>query len=195
MKKRMLRKINIFKKIYNKCYNLFWLRFKHVDYGKKLRIEGRILLQGHGRIEIGNDVTIYSHYAVNPIGGNKTVFQVMDGASLKIGNHVGMSHVVIAVQNSVIIEDDVLLGAECKIFDTDFHSIMYADRMKEPDTQIQTAPVKIKKGAFVGAGCYILKGVTIGQHSVIGAGSVVTKDVPDNEIWGGNPAKKIRSLK
>lgn len=190
----MIRELNFWARLYDRIYNKMKLSYKHVITGTKLKIEGRILIQGHGRIEIGNDVTIYSHYAVNPIGGNKTVFQVMDGASLKIGNHVGMSHVVIAVQNSVIIEDDVLLGAECKIFDTDFHSIMYADRMKEPDMRVQTAPVKIKKGAFIGAGCYILKGVTIGQHSVIGAGSVVTKDVPDNEIWAGNPAKKIRSL-
>ena len=190
----MIRELNILAKLYDRIYNRVTLKYRHAVIGKKLKIEGRLLIQGHGRIEIGDDVTIYSHYAVNPIGGNKTVFQVMDGASLKIGNHVGMSHVVIAVQNSVIIQDDVLLGAGCKIFDTDFHSIKCADRMKEPDTQIRTAPVNIKTGAFIGAGCYILKGVTIGKHSVIGAGSVVTKDVPDNEVWAGNPAKKIRSL-
>ena len=174
MKKRMLRKINIFKKIYNKCYNLFWLWFKHVDYGKKMRIEGRILLYGRGRIEIGNDVTIFSHYAVNPIGGNKTVFQVMDGASLKIGNHVGMSHVVIAVQNSVIIEDDVLLGAGCKIFDTDFHSLDYVEGVHGRDRDVHTMPIIIKKGAFIGAQAMILKGVTIGEQSIVGAGAVVT---------------------
>ena len=190
----MIRELNILAKLYDWIYNKVTLKYRHAVIGERLKIKGRLLIQGHGRIELGDDVTIYSHYAVNPIGGNKTVFQVLDGASLKIGNHVGMSHVVIAVQNSVTIQDDVLLGAGCKIFDTDFHSIIYADRMKEPDTQIQTAPVKIKTGAFIGAGCYILKGVTIGEHSVIGAGSVVTKDVPDNEVWAGNPAKKIRSL-
>lgn len=70
----MLQRMNIPKNIFNKIYNLFWLHFKHVVYGKKLRIEGRILLQGRGKIEIGENVTIYSHYAINPIGGDRTVF-------------------------------------------------------------------------------------------------------------------------
>ena len=52
-------------------------------------------------------------------------------------------------------------------------------------------PVRICEGAFIGAGCYILKGVTIGEHAIVGAGSVVAKDIPAGEIWAGNPAKKI----
>ena len=55
-------------------------------------------------------------------------------------------------------------------------------------------PVIIKDGAFIGTDCIILKGVTIGEKSVIGAGSVVTKSVPDGEIWAGNPAKFIRKV-
>ena len=58
----------------------------------------------------------------------------------------------------------------------------------------ETKPVIIKDGAFIGADGIILKGVTIGKKSVIGAGSVVTKSVPDGEIWAGNPAKFIRKL-
>ncbi len=78
------------------------------------------------------------------------------------------------------------------ICDTDFHSIEYSYRLEKPDTHIRTAPVRICEGAFIGARSIILKGVTIGKHSVIGAGSVVTKSVPDNEIWAGNPAVYIR---
>lgn len=58
----------------------------------------------------------------------------------------------------------------------------------------KTKPVIIKDGAFIGTDCIILKGVTIGEKSVIGAGSVVTKSVPDGEIWAGNPAKFIRKV-
>lgn len=190
----MIEKINMPQRIYNKLYNKMCLCYKNVNYGKNLNIEGKILIQGQGSIELGNNVTIYSHYAVNPIGGNRTVFQIFEGASLKIGNNVGMSHVVISAYDSVEIEDDVLLGANCKIFDTDFHSLDYEERVHGQDRKVKTVPVKIKKGAFIGADSLILKGVTVGEKSVIGAGSVVTKNIPSEEIWAGNPARYIRHL-
>ena len=58
----------------------------------------------------------------------------------------------------------------------------------------KVAPVVIKHDAFIGAGSIILPGVTIGANSIVGAGSVVTKNIPDNQIWGGNPAKYIKDV-
>ena len=55
-------------------------------------------------------------------------------------------------------------------------------------------PVKIEDNAFVGARSMILRGITIGKYSIIGAGSVVTKSVPENEIWAGNPARFVRKI-
>lgn len=186
--------MNVLGKIYNWVYNKLCLWYRHVLCGGDLRIEGRILFQGRGNIEIGDHVTIYSRYSVNPIGGDRTVFQVMEGASLKIGSGVGMSHVVITAYESVTIEDNVMLGANCKIFDTDFHSLDYEERIHNGDRDVKTSPVRIKRGAFIGTQTLILKGVTIGEKSIIGAGSVVTKDVPDGEIWAGNPARFIKQL-
>lgn len=56
------------------------------------------------------------------------------------------------------------------------------------------APVVIEDNVFIGARSIILKGVTIGENSIVGAGSVVTRSIPSNQIWGGNPAKFIRNL-
>lgn len=190
----MLDKINFLQRFYDRFYNKICLFYKKVIFGRNLHIEGRILIQGRGKIELGNNVTIYSRYTINPIGGDRTVFQVLDGASLKIGNNVGMSHVIIAAFQSVIIEDEVMLGAGCKIFDTDFHSMDYEERIHGKDSDVKTLPVIIKKGAFVGADTLILKGVTIGEKSIIGAGAVVTKDIPDGEIWAGNPARYIKKV-
>ena len=81
-----------------------------------------------------------------------------------------------------------------KLYDTDFHSIYYEERIQKPDPGIKSKPILIKEGAFIGAHSIILKGVTVGKHSVIGAGSVVTKDIPDNEVWAGNPAHFIKKL-
>ena len=175
-------------------FNHVVMFYKKVCYGKKLRVYGRLLLRGKGRIVLGDNVTINSHYSENPIGGHRTVLQVMEGAELIIGNNVGISHAKIAVYNRVVIEDGVLLGADCKIYDTDFHSLSYEERVLNGDSDIKIAPIRIKRGAFIGAGSFILKGVTIGEKSVIGAGAVVTKDVPNGEIWAGNPAKKIGDL-
>ena len=50
------------------------------------------------------------------------------------------------------------------------------------------------EGVFIGGHCTILKGVTIGMNSVVGSNSLVTKSIPNNEVWGGNPAKKIKNL-
>jgi acetyltransferase-like isoleucine patch superfamily enzyme len=118
---------------------------------------------------------------------------------LRIGNNVGISNSTIFCKNSIIIEDNVLIGANCKIYDSDFHSVDYNDRIEffinnQIDTKAKTASIHIKRGAWIGGHCIVLKGVTIGEKSIIGAGSVVVKNIPDNEIWAGNPAifrKKI----
>ena len=88
--------------------------------------------------------------------------------------------------------NQILVGGGTKIYDTDFHWLEFERRMSELGGA--TNPVVIKDGAFIGAHCIILKGVTIGEKSIVGAGSVVTKSIPDGEIWAGNPAKYIRRI-
>lgn len=191
MKKIILKLLNFVGSI----YNLISLKRKHVKYGKKLNIVGKIRLHGNGTFEMGNNVSIYSKPNVNPCaGGLETHLTCNNGAILKIGNHVGVSHCAITAAKSVIIEDDVLIGSNCMITDTDFHSIDFEKRNSLNDDTVKTAPILIKKGAFIGARSIILKGVTIGEYSIIGAGSVVTKSVPDGEIWAGNPAKFLKKI-
>lgn len=174
-------------------YNQLWLRYYKVDCGKNFRCNGRLIIQGHGTYKIGNDVTINSKFSANPIGGDRTVFQAFPGGSITIGDRVGLSHAILSSRAGITIEDNVLIGAGVKIYDNDFHSLDYEDRMNG-DSNIVAYPVEIKEGAFIGAHAMILKGVTIGKHSVIGAGSVVTKDVPDGEIWAGNPARFVKRI-
>lgn len=81
------------------------------------------------------------------------------------------------------------------VFTTDFHSLDPKTRRGKDDIMNRvSAPVIIEDNAFIGARSIILKGVTIGMNSVVGAGSVVTKSIPANEIWAGNPAKFIRKI-
>ena len=181
------------------CYNFNnrrLLKSQGVAYDESLFIGGSIFLENRGgTIKIGKNVHINSATIQDPIGGQDQTIIVCDPTGeIQIGNNVGISNAVIFSQKRVVIEDNVMIGGNVKIYDTDFHSVDYSKRMMDPDPGVNTAPVLIKEGAFIGGCSIILKGVTIGKQAVIGAGSVVTKDVPDMEIWAGNPAKKVRGL-
>lgn len=193
------------RKIKSLIINLKWMpaswinklvfSLRNINYGKKFKTYGTLFVRGRGKISIGDFVTINSCRETNPIGGDtKTILYAKEQGEISIGNHVGISNTAIIAQESVVIEDYVMIGAGCKIYDNDFHPLDFEARIEHPNDGIKSKPVTIKEGAFIGAHSIILKGVTIGQRSVIGAGSVVTKSVPDDEIWGGNPARFLKKI-
>ena len=121
-------------------------------------------------------------------------FQVW--GNLQIGENVRMSGTTIVCQDRITIGDNVMIGGNSVIYDTDFHSLdpVKRNRIPEDRSEAKTAAVIIKEGAFIGGHSTILKGAVIGEHSVVGACSVVTGKIPAREIWAGNPAKFIRAL-
>lgn len=104
-----------------------------------------------------------------------------------------MSNTAIVSDSQVLIDEFANIGAGSIIYDTDFHSLDSSERLNG-DKDVKTKPVYIGKRVFIGGHSIILKGVSIGNDAVIGAGSVVTHDVPKGEIWAGNPAKFIRKV-
>lgn len=180
--------------IYNRimfcCFNISCCDFPSTS--------GKINLRNHGSFFIGSNVTLNSSPDVVPIGGDeKMTIRVLKEASLYIGDRVGMTNVTIYCSRQVIIDDEVFIGRGCKIYDTDFHSLRLEDRLAEKFGILsgKSAPVAIHRGCFIGAGTFILKGTEIGERSVIGAGSVVSKSVPPKQVWAGNPARYIRDLR
>lgn len=156
-------------------------------------IRGKIEIRNSGILELGDNFKITSNKNYNLIGGQGyTSMVVLENAQLKIGKNFGISNSSIYAAKSIKIGDNVAIGSNCKIWDTDFHSIYLKDR--EEDINIRTNEIVIKNGAWIGGFSTILKGVVIGENSVIAAGSVVTKSIPDNELWGGNPAKFIKKI-
>ena len=172
-------------------------RLYHIKCGNNFRVCGPLKLSWKVNMEIGDCVTINSGCKENPNPiGNEiiTSFTTVYGGSIKIGNNVGISNSCIYSRKSIVIEDNVMIGGGCRIFDTDFHPVEYEARINNDESKVRSAPVRICRGAFIGADCIVMKGVTIGEKSVIGAGSVVTRSVPANEVWAGNPARCIYRL-
>lgn len=112
---------------------------------------------------------------------------------LTVGRNVNLNGTCIVAAAPVVIEDDVLLGPSVTIMTTDGHSI---DRsVPDAECEFPCRPVTIKRRAWLGMGCLIMKGVTVGEYAVVAAGSVVTRDVQPHSIVAGNPAREIKVIK
>jgi maltose O-acetyltransferase len=108
--------------------------------------------------------------------------------SLVLGQRVFINTGATVVANhSITLGDDCLIADFVAIFDTDFHQL-------EPSRPIRFAPVRLCANVWVGRSATILPGVTIGDHAVVAAGSLVTKDVPPRTLVAGVPARPIRTL-
>ncbi len=117
-------------------------------------------------------------------------------AQLLIGNNVGISwQTTIAVGTRVVLKDNVRMAGRCFLAGYPGHPVNPAARAAgEPDTDAQVGDIVLEQDVWLGTGCTVLAGVTIGRASIIGAGSVVTKDIPAGVIAAGSPAKVIRPL-
>lgn len=148
-----------------------------------------------GSCSFGHNLRMNNGIVGNPIGSyNRCTLFVDKGAKLVIGSNLGISQAALICQTSITIGDNVKIGGGVRIYDTDFHSLNPLLRL-DPLTDVQNIcklPVVVEDNVFIGAHSTILKGVTIGHNSVIGACSLVAKNIPSNEIWAGNPAKFIK---
>jgi acetyltransferase-like isoleucine patch superfamily enzyme len=182
------------------CQVACWIIF----YGQNIICKGFITkgvpyvsIARGGKCNIGHDFKMNNNIRGNPIGRSQRCILFVDkGAELTIGNNVGMSSTAIVCHLSIQIGNDVKIGGGVCIYDTDFHSLDPTFRSIAESDKIntKTVPVIIKDNVFIGAHTTILKGSIIGRNAVIGACSVVTRNIPDNEIWAGNPAKKIKDV-
>jgi len=164
------------------------------ELGANILFNGRPYLYRHAgsRIVIGDGVVLNSSLRSNPIGCARPVSlrTMRAGAEIVLGRGVGLSGVSICAAQRVEIGEGTFVGADAIIFDNDFHAPRgewnwgtFADD--------NPRPVRIGRGVFIGARAIILKGVTIGDRAIIGAGAVVTKDIPAHGIAGGNPARVL----
>ena len=146
--------------------------------------------KGSGRLILGDGVTLNTARWANSLNtGGSMNLCVEDGATLEFKRGCGVSASQLIANVGIEIGEDALIGAGCLICDSDMHEVPLGS-----GKAIAMGPIKIGARAFIGARCIILKGVTIGEGAVVGAGSVVTQDVPPAGLVAGNPAKLVRLI-
>ena len=140
-------------------------------------------------IQIDSDCTFNSSHRSNLIGiySPCMISTIKSGAKIEIGHNCGFSGTVIGCAQYIKLGNNVRCGANTMITDSDWHS-------DDPRTG-KDKPVIIDNNVWLGYGVKVLKGVHIGENSLIGAGSIVTKDIPANVVAAGNPCKVIKELK
>lgn len=154
--------------------------------GERFSLVKMPFVKGHTKIYIGNDVRIW---------GKLDIFsgRTFDEPRLILHNRVSIGHGSnFHINKEVVIEDDVNIAGDVSIRDTDAHPRNIADRVAGlPPGPGEIRPVRICKNAWIGNHCYILKGVTIGEGAIVGAGSVVLTDIPAHSVAMGNPARVV----
>jgi acetyltransferase-like isoleucine patch superfamily enzyme len=161
-----------------------------------MQVYNRLYIRGNGSVTIGDDFVFTSGECINPICRNiRGCINTVRQGHVIIGDHVGISSACIWSESEIRIGNHVNIGGDCLIMDTDAHPINYLERRKWGSFDgVASSPIHIKDDVWIGARCIILKGVTIGERSVIGAGSVVVSDIPADCIAAGNPCKVIRNI-
>jgi acetyltransferase-like isoleucine patch superfamily enzyme len=158
---------------------------RHADHvGTRVRVRGRPAVTNHGRMVIGERVQLVSTIA--------TLELVSDaGGVLEIGERS-----LVNFGSSLVATELVRIGPRCQIgpytmmLDNDFHRVEPERRLERPPSK----PIIVGENVWIGARVILMAGVTVGDDSCIGAGSVVTADVPPRTLVGGVPARVIREL-
>lgn len=183
--------------IIKRCTGLFWKAINYtaawwwdVKLGKRCRLNGRThfnrIQESH--ITIGNNCIFNSSHKSNLIGVYSPcmISTIGKGAIIEIGDNCGFSGTVIGAALHIKLGNNVRCGANTLITDSDWHTDDYRTG--------ENKEVIIEDNVWLGYGVKVLKGVHIGKNSLIGANSVVTKDIPANVITAGNPCKIIKQI-
>lgn len=154
-------------------------RWPILHSGVKVRVS-------NGSVEIGHLSEIHERVVLSAIGTSRA-------ARVSIGDHTSIWYgTVISARHEISIGRHCAISWNCTIIDNDMHEVIYPDNT--PRARKGDETVRIGDHVWIGASAIVLKGVTIGENSVVGAGAIVTQDVPSHTLVAGSPAKPIREI-
>lgn len=162
----------------------YWYLRGASQLGRGVRVWGRPVVSNRGTLILGDRVRLVSTVA-------RLELAVSEGGTLRIDEGVYINYGCSLGANQLIhIGPNCTIGTHVIMMDNDFHRLEPERRQEKPDS----APIVLEENVWLGARVIVLRGVTIGQGSVIGAGSVVNRDIPPRCVAAGVPAKVIRQL-
>lgn len=173
-------------------------RLKGAIIGRGVRLLGRPILSvaKASRLILEDEVMLCSGQRSNPLGCFQpcVIRTVAPNAELILKARVGLSAAVICAAQSIEVGENTIMGSGAMVIDTDFHTLDPNGQWTN-DFAGMARPIQIGSSVFVGARAIILKGVTIGDRAIIGAGAVVTRDLPPDSVAAGNPAHIVKTNK
>lgn len=167
-----------------------------MQYGNNLKLKGLpCIIRRNGDIKIGDNVTINSNFLSNLTGINHRTIIItrLPEAVISIGNNVGISGATIYARSSIFIGNNVLIGSNVKILDSDFHPLDATERANNDKQKIVDKPIYIGDNCFIGLNSIILKGTELGRGCIVGAGAVVQGKYKPGSVIVGNPGRVIRT--
>lgn len=177
--------------------NYLYFKISGFPYYFNWKIYGFPLIRKrrYSKISIGEKLILRNTSQSNSMGVIQPVIirAVSRNSEIVIGDNVGISGSSIVAMKKIQIGSNVLIGSGSVIVDSDLHPISFEDRKNGVDNTTSSA-VTIEDDVFIGGRCIVLKGVRIGKGAIIGAGSVVTRDIPPYSIACGNPATVIKKI-
>jgi acetyltransferase-like isoleucine patch superfamily enzyme len=168
------------------CFRYPALRAMCVSVGKRLQMERIPNITGPVKVYLGDDVRLSGHCSIS--GG-----RVFSDPEFRVGNRsfIGAG-CIFSVAKSITIGDDVLIASGCIVSDYSAHPLDPEKRIAGIQVDPEDVrPVQIGNRVWLGRGAMILPGVAIGEDAVVGAATVVTKDVPPGHICVGNPGRLL----
>jgi acetyltransferase-like isoleucine patch superfamily enzyme len=173
---------------------VFWvepvLRSVCTEVGHGLRADRLPYMRGKGELKIGNNVNLSGRSSFTFMRGMPEIPSIVIGDNVFIGNGC-----VVAAGTTISIGNNCLISGGARIQDNDGHLLdaerrRVGDRISPDDAKLIT----IEDDVWIGANVIVLKGVRIGKRAIVGAGAVVTHDVPPDTVVAGNPAVVVKTL-